>query len=150
MVDSTKKKVGSRVRELRKRNSMSAERLAEELGMHANSVYVLERGEGWISPEMLDALTKRFSVDPGYFFANNPAAKVPPTVEEALEVLREATRAPKPAPAAPTEFADVVEALKKAPELARQVRLFLGVEDPKDPPDLDHKPVKRIPEDPKP
>lgn len=75
-METTKQKVGKRVRELRKaRGFRSAEDLAAALDMHATSVYELERGDNWISPEMLEKLATTLKAPPSAFFeAGAPAS----------------------------------------------------------------------------
>lgn len=54
---SIKKALGKRVRELRKAAGYkSVGDLAEEVGVSPTSIYELERGENWVSPEMVGAL----------------------------------------------------------------------------------------------
>lgn len=78
IVNTLKKLVGQRVRELRKKAGFtSAEALAEAIGMHAISIYELERGDNWISPEMMEKLCQVFGVHPSTFFIEDrlPAQK---------------------------------------------------------------------------
>lgn len=68
-METTKQRVGRRVREIRKKAGYrSAEALAEALEVHPNSVYDLERGDSWISPEMLEKLSAHFKVPDAAFF----------------------------------------------------------------------------------
>ena len=91
MLESIKKKVGERVRDLRKAAGFrSAESLAEALKMSATSVYELERGSNWISPEMLQGLCAVFNVPASAFFTDQSYVPPKPTLQEALAIIQEA------------------------------------------------------------
>lgn len=93
MVETIKKLVGNRFRSLRKRAGfVSAEAAAEALGVHPNSVYELERGDNWISPEMLNKAIDVFQVPAPHFFGDQEPIR--PTPSEALDVLAKAIAKP--------------------------------------------------------
>ena len=58
----TLKKFGDRVRELRKINNWSQEKLAEETGLHKNYIGMVERGERNISLINLNKLCCAFKI----------------------------------------------------------------------------------------
>jgi transcriptional regulator with XRE-family HTH domain len=109
-VESIKKTVGHRCRELRKRAGfVSAESAAEALAVSPTTVYELERGDNWISPEMLTKMASAYRADPATFFTNGPVI-VEPTPEEALRVLSKAIRQPpKGTPAIPEDLVERLE-----------------------------------------
>lgn len=83
------KTLGLRLRGYRKRAGYpSAEDFAEALGVHHNTVYCLERGEQWISPELLDRIATLLDFEPGYLFSD---MKEPPkpSLKEAISVISE-------------------------------------------------------------
>lgn len=91
-LETIKKKVGRRIRDLRLRAGIkSADGLAERMEVSATSIYELERGENWVSPEMLQKLSAFFHVGPEVFFSEK-AGIIEPTPEEALAVLAKAIR----------------------------------------------------------
>jgi transcriptional regulator with XRE-family HTH domain len=110
-VDSIKKVLGNRIRELRKSRGISAETLAERLEVHANTVYTLERGQTWVSAELLDRLSSAFSVNVAFLFADVPESS--PTPQQAVEVLRDALEGP-PLTSIQREILGVIGALDEA------------------------------------
>lgn len=93
-METIEEQVGALVRAARKRAGYrSVEALAEVLKVHPNTVAGLERGEHWISPDMLPRLSEALGVPPAAFFPGY--GEVLPAV--ALAVLAKAIEAPKPA-----------------------------------------------------
>jgi transcriptional regulator with XRE-family HTH domain len=85
-MESIKKAVGERVREARKKAGFtSADALAERMKISATSVYEIERGENWISPEMLKNLCLALKVEPWVFFSDAPPAS--PTLESLTAII---------------------------------------------------------------
>lgn len=79
--DRLKKIVGSKAKQLRKMAGFkNAEAAADAVGFSSNSIYELERGENWISQEMLIRLCSVYRANPADFF---PGAEDP-----RLELLR--------------------------------------------------------------
>jgi transcriptional regulator with XRE-family HTH domain len=63
-----KKRLGERIRVLRKQAALSQEVLAEASNMTAASIGLLERGEVWPRMETLEAIAARLGVTPVAFF----------------------------------------------------------------------------------
>lgn len=53
---------GKRIKELRKKNNMSQEKLAEKTGIHRTYLGVIERGEKSISIEIIEKLSKALNI----------------------------------------------------------------------------------------
>lgn len=86
-MESLKKEVGKRFRTLRKRAGfVSAESAAEALRVSSTTVYELERGDNWLSPEMLANAAKTFNVPWAAFFESGPLP-VRPAKLELFEVV---------------------------------------------------------------
>lgn len=125
-----KLRVGKRLRDLRKRAGFSsAGALAAHIGVQTNTVGDIERGDNWISPEMLPILSKALDVPPAAFFpgAGDPIA---PTPQEAIDVLNRfiaSAEIAKPLSAVERETLDTLSALEKAkrPDLLRAATEFL-------------------------
>jgi plasmid maintenance system antidote protein VapI len=65
-ISAFKKRVGDRLRSLRISAGFgSAGEAAEAIGVHPNSIYELERGENFLSPEMVVRLSAAYKVEPG-------------------------------------------------------------------------------------
>jgi transcriptional regulator with XRE-family HTH domain len=89
-VETIRKQVGTRLRELRKRAGFRAvEPFAELLKVHPNTVYDLERGTHWLSPEMAEKYVSALHVPLGTLVAEGPL-HVEPTTEEAINALKKA------------------------------------------------------------
>lgn len=81
--DWLKKVVGSKAKELRKRAGFkNAEDAAAQVGFSSNSIYELERGENWISQEMLTRLSVTYQAQPSEFFPGSTDPKL-----ELLELI---------------------------------------------------------------
>jgi transcriptional regulator with XRE-family HTH domain len=100
MVEEIKKKVGERVRDARRQKGIrSADRLAEILGVSPTTMYELERGENWLSAEMLMRLSEVLEVKPSFFYdfdaptGNVPPPKKPQISPEILQKLEALTPA---------------------------------------------------------
>lgn len=92
-----KKRVGERFRELRERAGFgSARAAADALGVSANTVGELERGENWLSPEIAARAVVAFNVPFSALFGDQ--RPLPPTPQEALAVLERELTARRPAP----------------------------------------------------
>ena len=63
-----KKAFGLRVRQLRKDAALSQEQLAEKSSLSANYIGRIERGDKWVSPEVLDKLAKVLKAKVSDFF----------------------------------------------------------------------------------
>lgn len=64
-MEKLKKSVGIRARKARERlGYKNRESFAEILGVHSNTVGFLERGETWISPDLLVAYRDKVGIDP--------------------------------------------------------------------------------------
>lgn len=84
-VTALKKEIGARVRELRKRAGFSnADSAAADLGVSATTLYELERGENWLSPELAVRMWEKWRAD--IFSRGKPDT---PTTEALLEKLGE-------------------------------------------------------------
>lgn len=120
-----KKTLGLRLRELRKRAGHKAvETLSERMGVHPSTVYEIERGENWLSPEMAEKYVSALNIPLGALFADSPV-KVKPTPEEALEVLSDALAARKDHP-----LADLFRAMEGAtPGQIEVIRNVLNLAD---------------------
>jgi transcriptional regulator with XRE-family HTH domain len=68
----------------------SAEAFAERLGVHPNTVSELERGDNWLSPEMLEKMSDALKIGPERFFTDSTPK---PTLQEALEIVNRAALA---------------------------------------------------------
>lgn len=89
-VSELKKLVGIRLREYRKRAGFkSVEQAAEAMGVHATSVYEVERGENWLSPEMGLRMMAIYHLPNLSFVFGDPATNLRPTPQEAIAVLGE-------------------------------------------------------------
>lgn len=140
-----RKTVGSKIRYYREQLGLSQEQLALDIGVAKPTISRIETGHNWPQYENLEAIAIRLGVSVANFFGEIPTPK--PTVEQALEVLREATQAPKPAQVSQSEFSDVVEALREAPDeiLAAVRALLFDADDPEDPGDVGQGLGKRRP-----
>jgi transcriptional regulator with XRE-family HTH domain len=68
-LENIKKALGARVRELRKMSGYrSVEDLADRVGVSTTTIYELERGENWISPEMAQSLAAALQCPVSAFF----------------------------------------------------------------------------------
>lgn len=86
-VETIKKNVGARASRIRERLGFrNREHFAEVLGVHSNTVGQLERGETWLSPEMVLLYREKFGVDPGEFLAEKPVV-IHPSIEDAWEAV---------------------------------------------------------------
>ena len=91
-MEKLKKSVGIRALAIRERlGYKNREAFAAFLGVHTNTVGFLERGETWLSPEMVVNFRDKLGVNPAEFFSDEPI-KIVPTAEEALEVLTNIVR----------------------------------------------------------
>lgn len=89
VVEISKKTVGERVRALRVAAGFrSADALAEAIGVHPNTVYELERGINWISPEMLVKLAPVLKASPPDFFKLDDSPLAPAVREIASTFAR--------------------------------------------------------------
>jgi len=59
---------GESIKKIRERRDISQETLADLMGMHRNTVALLERGERNPSLETIRRLAKALGVSPGKFF----------------------------------------------------------------------------------
>ena len=95
VLENLKKTLGRRVRQIRKEAGLSAEELAESVSVHPNSIYTLERGENWISPETLAAICQVLGIHPYLLFIedNLPAPRtIKAMAEEAKAEMSIETR----------------------------------------------------------
>ncbi len=69
--EEIKKNFGKNVRELRLQKSLTQEKLAEYIGIQAQTVTAIENGKTFISCEVLAALSDFFSVDVSVLFSPN-------------------------------------------------------------------------------
>lgn len=81
------------MRSFREKAGLSADSLASALKVHRNTIYQLERGEQWISSELLEKIAETLRIGPERLFTDaEPRMSAP----EALKVLAEAIRKPAP------------------------------------------------------
>lgn len=94
-VSNLKIQIGKRARELRKRAGFSsADSAAEAMEVSNTAVYELERGDNWVSPEMIVLMQKHYQVkNPAAFFSSDPI-QISATKEEALEIIAKALEKP--------------------------------------------------------
>lgn len=127
-VAALKKQVGSRARELRKQAGFSsAEAAAEAMGVHSNTVAGLERGDIWISPEMVMKMRDCYKFDEPALLFSISTPKASPTPQEALEVLAKAISMKPSAAALPgtEDFDDQeIRMLQAAVDAIRSQREF--------------------------
>lgn len=103
-----KKAVGIRARELRLMAALkNAESAAAKIGVSANSVYEVERGENWLSPEMLLKMSAAYGACPASFFPGGEAESI--TQGTRRRILIEAV-----------ESGEVVSASKHNDEIAQE------------------------------
>jgi transcriptional regulator with XRE-family HTH domain len=77
-LESLKKQVGARIRELRKAAGYkSVDEVAAKVGVSNTTIYELERGENWISPDMAESLAVAFSCSVPAFFDNVGTPRAP-------------------------------------------------------------------------
>lgn len=62
------KRFGSRIRNIRMREQLTQEKLAERAEINVTYVSDIERGETNITLEMVERIAKAFNVDPKYLF----------------------------------------------------------------------------------
>ena len=63
-----KKCIGQRIKELRKRNGLSQEKLAEKLDISQNAMSFIENGKNFITSDTLEKLLTVFEVEPEELF----------------------------------------------------------------------------------
>ncbi|MBQ8458519.1 helix-turn-helix transcriptional regulator [bacterium] len=61
-MDSCKKLIGKRIKELRKRNNFTQEKLSELIGLEPNHISKIESGIHFPQPEKLDLIAKVFDI----------------------------------------------------------------------------------------
>jgi len=83
---NVKVKLGARIKEFRDRAGMTAETMADLIKVHPNTIYSIERGKNWVSPEMLDKICHILRVTPDVLFADLPA-RVEPNLDEAFALI---------------------------------------------------------------
>lgn len=114
---------GRRLRAARERAGFTADSLASALKVHRNTVYQLERGDQWISSELLEKIGDIFNVSPATLFTDD-VVKIEPSPQEALEVLRQAIEAPTPIPEAQGFDDREMAMLREAAIAIREARSF--------------------------
>lgn len=67
MID-IKKNFGKRLKELRVKEGLTQELLAEKISLSARMVSSVENGKAFVSSEVIENLCKAFEVSPKYFF----------------------------------------------------------------------------------
>ena len=67
-MSSIKQEFGQQVRKLRKAAGLSQEQLAEKTNLSVNFIGRVERGESWISPEVLEGLQQALDVKAASLF----------------------------------------------------------------------------------
>lgn len=120
-----KKEVGKRVREARKSAGFSnADSAAADLEVSATTLYELERGENWLSPEVAVRIHERWGIPPTRLFGE-PSQSLP-NPQQALEVLANLVNSKPPAALPGTEDFDDSEMgmLNAAVEAIRSQREF--------------------------
>lgn len=66
-----KKQLGKRIKELRLKHEFTQEQLGEKIGLQSQTVSQLERGETFLSCDVLEKLCLVFDVTPKYIFDFN-------------------------------------------------------------------------------
>ena len=136
-----KKKIGERFRQIRERAGHSSARsAADALGVSANTVGELERGENWLSPEIIARAIVAFNVPMTAFFGDQEP--ISPTPQEALAVIARELETRRETPARDL-LAERVARL--SPQSRQYVEdLVQGLEDSPPSPEPDqHPPQKR-------
>ena len=67
-MSTLKEEFGRRVRQKRKEAGLSQEQLAEKANLSANYIGRIERGDKWVSPDVLDRLSRVLRVQVVEFF----------------------------------------------------------------------------------
>ena len=83
--------IGGRIREKRKQNHLTQERLAEDLGVSVGYVSQVERGVTKISLELLSAVASLLSCDPGELITGSATASEAYLRTELLEQVSRLT-----------------------------------------------------------
>lgn len=161
-----RKAVGNKIRFFRERLGISQDALAMDVGVSKTTISLTETGKSWPQYDNLEAIATRLGVTVAAFF-DDVRPEIRPTVDEALEVIRQAlagrvqphapetTVATRPAQAGTTpnpggEFQDVLDALKRNPKRVVGVRDLLGLNQVEDLSEsTDHAP-DHLPKDRKP
>lgn len=112
VLETIKKQIGARFRLLRlKAGYKSADAFAQRMEVSANTVYELERGENWISPDILERAAKVTGFPLSLFFGE--PAVMEPTPQEALAVLARLVDAPA-RPPAKAALVDLIDGMDEA------------------------------------
>lgn len=84
--------VGNKIRFYRERLNLSQGQLALDVGVSKPTISLTENGKTWPEYDNLEAIATRLGVTVAAFF-DDVRPEIKPTVDEALEVLRQATAA---------------------------------------------------------
>lgn len=84
-----RKAVGSKIRFYRERLGLSQEQLGLDVDLSKAAMSFIETGRSWPQYDNLDAIAKRLGVTVAAFF-DDVRPEIRPTVDEALEVIRQA------------------------------------------------------------
>ncbi|MFQ5432290.1 MAG: helix-turn-helix domain-containing protein [Nitrospinota bacterium] len=68
MAINVRKKIGQRIKEIRKRRGLTQEKLAEKTGVTDKFIGAVERGESFASFAKLEAISKSLDCDLRHFF----------------------------------------------------------------------------------
>jgi len=68
MKQNIRKKIGQRVREIRKKRGFTQEKLAEKAGLTGKFIGAIERGENFASFPKMEAISKSLDCDLRHFF----------------------------------------------------------------------------------
>lgn len=102
----------NRIKEIRQRRGVSAQRLAEGLNAHRNTIVKLERGEMKLTTEWMGRIAKALECAPSDLISNGDSASVPITV--GIAAAGNACRCEGPAYDKPHELLPPPPGLKQA------------------------------------
>ncbi|MFL5785873.1 MAG: helix-turn-helix domain-containing protein [Bacteriovoracaceae bacterium] len=86
-----KELVGANLQAIRESRGLTQAAVADACEFEAPSYSRWENGKSWPSPATISRLAKFYNVPQSYFYRDEQARKVKPTLDEALGVLREQT-----------------------------------------------------------
>lgn len=86
-----KQVVGANLLEIRESRGFTQAYVADECGFEPPSYSRWESGKSWPSPDTIERLAAFYDVPETYFYRDEAARKVKPTLDEALRILSDET-----------------------------------------------------------
>lgn len=119
-IEALKKATGSRAKKLREAAGFAkVPSAAKELGVHNPTLYDIEDGTNFVSPEMLIKLSTLYGVPIAAFFTDE-VVRIEPTPMQAWEIVGDALRSgPASTAAEDAEIARILAAVRASPSVKR-------------------------------